>query len=179
MSACAGGSARPAQTGSSQLIAPNGSTRMRGERGEAARPVLAPWQVSLATGVMRRNIGSAVSIAEISGLCRLSISYFVRAFTNTVGIAPYAWFVRQRIFQAEHLLANTALPLAQVALECGFSDQAHFTKAFAKLTGLTPARWRQQRLSARLVGMAEGAERLCSQPSLFPSRCRSAARRSA
>ena len=46
------------------------------------------------------------------------------------------------------LKANTALPLAQVALECGFSDQAHFTKAFAKASGLTPAKWRRCQICA-------------------------------
>lgn len=93
---------------------------------------------------MRQSIGGAISVAHIASLCRLSLSHFVRAFTNTVGIAPYAWFVQQRISQAKHLLRSTALPLAQIALECGFSDQAHFTKGFAKSTGLTPARWRRQ-----------------------------------
>ncbi|MGB3931850.1 MAG: AraC family transcriptional regulator [Sphingobium sp.] len=117
---------------------------MRGEVVISGRPILAPWQVQLATQVMRRSIGGAISVAHIASLCRLSLSHFVRAFTNTVGIAPYAWFVQQRISQAKHLLCSTALPLAQIALECGFSDQAHFTKGFAKSTGLTPARWRRQ-----------------------------------
>ncbi|WP_310302513.1 AraC family transcriptional regulator [Sphingomonas sp. BE270] len=93
---------------------------------------------------MRRKISSAISISEVASLCRLSLCYFVRAFTNTVGIAPYAWFVQQRIVRAKRLLADTTLPLAQVALECGFSDQAHFTKAFSKAAGITPAKWRRQ-----------------------------------
>ena len=96
---------------------------------------------------MRQNIAAAISIADIASLCRLSLSYFVRAFTNTVGIAPYAWFVQQRVSQARELLMGTSLPLAQIALECGFSDQAHFTKAFAKATGLTPAKWRRQMIT--------------------------------
>lgn len=106
--------------------------------------MLARWQVNLAMHTMRCNLGSSISISEIASLCRLSLCYFVRAFTNTVGIAPYAWFVQQRIVHAKRLLAETALPLAQVALECGFSDQAHFTKAFAKASGTTPAKWRRE-----------------------------------
>lgn len=106
--------------------------------------MLAPWQVSLSMRTMRGNLGSAISISEVASLCRLSLCYFVRAFTNTVGIAPYAWFVQQRIVRAKRLLSDTALPLVQVALECGFSDQAHFTKAFAKASGITPAKWRRQ-----------------------------------
>ncbi|WP_240334231.1 helix-turn-helix domain-containing protein [Sphingobium estronivorans] len=117
-----------------------------GRRAGAAssQPMLAPWQVSLAMRTMGRDLAGPISISEVASLCRLSLCYFVRAFTNTVGVAPYAWFVQQRIMCAQRLLADTALPLVQVALECGFSDQAHFTKAFSKAAGMTPARWRRQ-----------------------------------
>ncbi|MFC0146584.1 helix-turn-helix domain-containing protein [Sphingobium scionense] len=108
------------------------------------RPVLAPWQVSLAMRTMCGSLGGAISISDVATRCRLSLCYFVRAFTNTVGISPYAWFANQRILCAKRLLASSALPLAQVALECGFSDQAHFTNAFAKAAGMTPARWRRK-----------------------------------
>jgi AraC-like DNA-binding protein len=54
-----------------------------------------------------------------------------------------AWFLGRRIAKAQYLLVNSGLPLAQIALECGFSDQAHFTNAFGKATGTTPARWRK------------------------------------
>lgn len=111
---------------------------------QVPRPKLAAWQVRLATRTMHRNIANTVSISDIAGMCRLSLSYFVRAFTNTVGMAPYAWFVQLRICRSMTLLSETAEPLAHVALECGFSDQAHFTKAFAKATGCTPAKWRRQ-----------------------------------
>jgi len=110
----------------------------------SSRPMLAPWQVSLAMRTMRGKLGSAISISEVASLCRLSVCYFVRAFTNTVGVAPYAWFVQQRIVRAKRLLSDSDLSLVQVALECGFSDQAHFTKAFGKASGITPARWRRQ-----------------------------------
>ncbi|WP_279606546.1 helix-turn-helix domain-containing protein [Sphingobium yanoikuyae] len=116
------------------------------ERADArpdAKPILAPWQVSLATGIMQRDFSRAVSVPDLACQCRLSLSYFIRAFSNTVGIAPYAWFVQKRVQHAEALLTGTQLPIAQIALECGFTDQPHFTKAFAKAKGTTPARWRR------------------------------------
>ncbi|QJU58414.1 helix-turn-helix transcriptional regulator [Sphingomonas sp. AP4-R1] len=118
--------------------------------------MLAPWQVNLAMRTMRRDLCNPVSITEVAGLCRLSLCHFVRAFANTVGLAPYAWFVQQRILRAKSLLAENALPLVQIALECGFSDQAHFTKAFAKANGITPAKWRRQLAESRpVVGLQD------------------------
>lgn len=124
----------------------------RGERRKSvharpdARPTLAPWQVRLATQIMQRDFSSSISILDVACQCRLSLSHFIRAFSNTVGIAPYAWFVQKRVQHAQVLLTETQLPIVQIALECGFTDQAHFTKAFAKANGTTPARWRREPL---------------------------------
>src|SRR3546814_9481703 len=80
--------------------------------------------------IMQRDFSSSISILDVACQCRLSLSHFIRAFSNTVGIAPYAWFVQRRVQHAEALLTGTQLPIVQIALECGFTDQAHFTKAF-------------------------------------------------
>jgi transcriptional regulator GlxA family with amidase domain len=40
------------------------------------------------------------------------------------------------------MMLAESLPLAQVAVACGYADQSHFTRTFANLIGLTPARWR-------------------------------------
>ncbi len=107
------------------------------------QPLLAPWQVGCAKSFMLGNLSEPLQIAELARMCRLSPAYFVRAFANTVGVAPYAWFLGRRVARAQFLLANSELPLAQIALDCGFSDQAHFTNAFGKAVGTTPARWRK------------------------------------
>lgn len=93
---------------------------------------------------MLGRLSEPLHVPELARMCRLSPTYFVRAFANTVGMAPYAWFMDRRVAQAQILLADSELPLAQIALDCGFSDQAHFTKAFGKTTGTTPARWRKE-----------------------------------
>lgn len=93
---------------------------------------------------MLGHLSEPLRVSELARMCRLSPTYFVRAFANTVGMAPYAWFMDQRVAQAQVLLADSELPLAQIALDCGFTDQAHFTKAFGKATGTTPARWRKE-----------------------------------
>lgn len=64
---------------------------------------------------------------------------FRRRFHGTVGEG-----IRDlRIARACQLLAGSSLPLAQIALEVGFSDQASFTTAFHRRTGLRPSEFRR------------------------------------
>lgn len=104
---------------------------------------LAPWQVRLAVEALGAEVSRTVAIPLIAARCGLSFSYFVRAFRNTVGVAPYDWFLDRKVERAKRLLASSELPLAQVALECGFVDQSHFSKTFVRRAGQTPLRWRR------------------------------------
>jgi AraC family transcriptional regulator len=121
-------------------------------------PRLAPWQVKQATKIMEERLGDAVLISELAGACRLSISHFVRAFTNTVGVAPYSWFLDQRILRAMDLLVQTHASLAEIALDCGFSDQSHFTNTFVRRAGTTPLQWRREAEKSRSLSMAESGK---------------------
>src|SRR3546814_20675009 len=88
-----------------------------------ARPTLAPWQVRLATQIMQRDFSSSISILAVACQCRLSLSHFIRAFSNTVGIAPYAWFVQRRVHHADALLHGPQLQTDQLALPHVFTPQ--------------------------------------------------------
>ncbi|WP_052025416.1 helix-turn-helix transcriptional regulator [Novosphingobium sp. AP12] len=99
---------------------------------------------------MLGRISHRLSIGEVASALGLSNSYFVRAFSNTVGVAPYCWLLEQRINEARQLLSHTTIPIAQIALECGFTDQSHFTNAFNRRVGTTPSKWRKEEASIRL-----------------------------
>ncbi|HBM56940.1 MAG TPA: AraC family transcriptional regulator, partial [Acidimicrobiaceae bacterium] len=47
-----------------------------------------------------------------------------------------------RVDRAAGLLVDTDRPIAEIAAECGFSDQANLTRQFGRLIGETPARFR-------------------------------------
>jgi AraC family transcriptional regulator len=117
-----------------------GGMRIRSRR---TRGALAPWQLRRAKEIMTMHLGGHVSIAEVSNECNLSEWHFARAFKCSTGVSPHRWQVNKRIEKAADLLRHSALPLTQIALICGFSDQSHFTRVFAKTKGATPGRWRR------------------------------------
>ena len=61
------------------------------------------------------------------------------------GLSPAVWLTGERMLQAERMLTQTNLSLAQVARRCGYADARHFSAAFSRERGLPPGRWREQR----------------------------------
>lgn len=103
---------------------------------------LCPWQLRRACDMMTSDLSGKISVAELAEACCLSVSYFVRAFRNTMGMPPHKWMMEQRLKLAKKLLKERTLSLPEIALACGFSDQSHFTKAFSAREGTAPGRWR-------------------------------------
>ena len=66
-----------------------------------------------------------------------------RSFRKAFGCSPGEMLRRRRVDRAEELLRRRDLPLAEIALACGFADQAQLTKAFRRITGSTPGRYRR------------------------------------
>jgi AraC-like DNA-binding protein len=114
-----------------------------GEPGaEASHRGLTSWQERRAKRFLAMNAGDHVSIAGAAKACRLSRSYFIRAFKITTGETPHRWLCKCRVEMAKELLLGP-MPIAEIALECGFSDQSHLTRVFAKTTGVPPGVWRR------------------------------------
>jgi AraC-like DNA-binding protein len=90
---------------------------------------------------MMARLDELVSLNELAAMVHLSRSYFCRAFKVTVGVTPYQWQLNARIRYAKWLILRGEIPLAQIALESGFSDQAHFTRVFRKFEGVCPGKW--------------------------------------
>ena len=92
-----------------------------------SRPVrggLAPWQVRRAKEILCANLDGSVPLKEVARECRLSVSHFSRAFRRTMGVAPHKWLLTRRIEVAKERLRDHQLSLLDVALACGFADQA-------------------------------------------------------
>jgi AraC family transcriptional regulator len=100
---------------------------------------------------IERNLHRDLALAELAGLANLSTTHFARAFRTSLGEPPYRYFRRRRIERAKILLADSDQGIAQVALECGYAAQSHFSSAFKLLTMKTPAAWRRAEREGRLA----------------------------
>jgi AraC-like DNA-binding protein len=72
----------------------------------------------------------------------LSKVLLLRAFRNRFGLPPHVYQLQQRVLQAKRLLKSFSP--SYVALECGFSDQSHFTRVSRAHAGTTPRRYAEQ-----------------------------------
>src|SRR5262249_9541381 len=112
---------------------------------EHVRGGLAPWQLRRAYEFIDDNLNADPSIAEVAQQCRLSSSYFSRAFRRTSGFSPHRWLTKRRIDRAKELLCEPDLRLAEIAQGCGFVDQSHFARVFSRSEGCSPGQWRRMR----------------------------------
>jgi AraC-like DNA-binding protein len=113
-----------------------------------ARGGLAPWQRRCVTNMIRSDLRGDASMSKLAETCGLSVSHFARCFRTTFGIPVHRYVVQERIEAAKRMLLYPGNSLTQIALETGFSDQAAFGRTFGSLVGLTPAKWRKERLYA-------------------------------
>jgi AraC family transcriptional regulator len=104
---------------------------------------LAPWQARRGTEMIRASLGGSIHLSDMARECGLSVSHFTRAFRTTFAMSPHRWLLERRIDRAKALLASSDLPIADIALRSGFSDQAAFTRAFGRIVGDSPGRWRR------------------------------------
>ncbi len=117
-------------------------------------------RTSRALLVMEQNLCCPVSIAKIAACLSTSTRQLERLFQKVVGCSPQATYVQLRLKHASWML-NSGLSIASIAAETGFSDGAHFGKAFKAVYGVSPSEARRrltQEQGERAVAPAAGAE---------------------
>ncbi len=107
------------------------------------------------TSFIEDNLDRTISLGELAAVVNVSRFHFSRLFKRSTGSTAINFVEQRRICRAQALIADTDLPLAEVALMTGFSDQSHFTRRFHRHVGCTPAvfaREQGRRRSARRPG---------------------------
>jgi transcriptional regulator GlxA family with amidase domain len=111
----------------------------------ACRGGLSGWQARRLALHIDTHLSERLLCKDLAHLVNLSIAHFIRAFKATFGCSPHVYLMRRRMERAQGLMLTTDAPLGQIALDCGFADQAHLSRLFKQMLGDSPAAWRRAR----------------------------------
>lgn len=109
----------------------------RGSRSEAAPNIAAALEYC------ERHYADALTVPQLAARIFLSPGHFSELFSREVGMPPAAYLRRLRLEKARTLLRETDLPAGQIALDTGFGDAAHFSRAFRAVYGVSPLGYRR------------------------------------
>ncbi len=85
-----------------------------------------------------------MSLDDLAGSVRVSRFALAHAFRDELGISPHRYAMALQVDRAKRLLRR-GHPAASVAADTGFCDQAHLTRVFREIVGITPARYQRSR----------------------------------
>jgi AraC-like DNA-binding protein len=123
---------------------------MLARHGERPQPGAGPSRAATLARVkdyIRTYHARDITVADLAAVAGLSRAHLTRAFTGTYHMPPHVYLNAVRIAQAQ-VLIRRGMPLAAVALECGFADQSHLTRRFKGSVGVTPSAWHKMQRAA-------------------------------
>lgn len=99
--------------------------------------------VARAVAYIEDNPAAPLDLETLAGIACLSPFHFARVFKRCVGRSVHQQVLVCRLEAACRLLVGTQRPIAEIALDCGFSSQSHLTTALGARHGLTPGQLRR------------------------------------
>jgi AraC-like DNA-binding protein len=89
------------------------------------------------------NFASSISVESLASACNISVSALERRFRKHLDKTPHQYINEVRLDHARQMLLETDKPIGTIALETGFADHSHFTRAFTRAFGVAPSRARR------------------------------------
>lgn len=121
----------------------------RAEGGRPQRPGLLPGardpRLSAALTLMSQHLEEPLSLAAVARAQGVGARRLEQLFRDGLGQGPGAAYLELRLQAARRMMADTAHPLQEIALRCGFADPSGFSRAFKRRFGLAPRAVRQGR----------------------------------
>jgi len=108
-----------------------------------------PLWLSRARSVLESNLDQNLGGRDAARAANLSYEAFRRAWTRTVGVSPNRYRDQKRLEAAQILLAQNALTQSQIARSLGWRDEAHLSRRFRELTGMSVRQWKAGRESQK------------------------------
>lgn len=92
------------------------------------------------------SLDENLSLENMADRLGMSPFHFLRCFRASFGVTPHQFVMKMRLLRAANFLRNDhERSISDVAFATGFASQAHFTAAFKRHFGKTPAAWRAER----------------------------------
>ncbi|WP_460527022.1 helix-turn-helix transcriptional regulator [Flindersiella endophytica] len=98
------------------------------------------------------HFAGPLTLAELAMVAGVSPTHLCHLFSDAVGLSPLQYLQRFRMRRARALLETTDLVVADIGRRVGFADPAYFSRAFRRLEGMTPSRYRELRTQDRPGG---------------------------
>jgi AraC family transcriptional regulator len=97
------------------------------------------------------DFAERISVTDLARIASLSVDYFARAFREATGSTPHQYLLRVRLRRARAMMTQDTqrMSMAEIALTCGFADQAHFCRHFRRFFGRTPSAFLHESRSVR------------------------------
>lgn len=92
---------------------------------------------------LRANPGAHWSNEAMAQVANMSMSQLHQRFRQLFEMSPQAWLTGLRLQEAQRWLRGTSLPISEIALRAGFSDQASLTRTMQRVSATTPAVYRK------------------------------------
>ena len=119
---------------------------------DAAPNVRATWappeEIRTVAQVLRDRCAERLAWIDLARSVDASAAHLARRFRAHFGVPPHLYQTQYRIARAKRLIQR-CIPLATIAIECGFSDQSHFTHQFTSYVGQTPGAFAGEQNSTR------------------------------
>jgi AraC family transcriptional regulator, transcriptional activator FtrA len=98
------------------------------------------------------NLDAPLGVASLARRAGMSSRTFARRFTDSVGVTPHQWVLRQRVQYAQRLLETSDLPIDQVANRSGLGSATNMRNQFRQLLGTSPASYRRTFFTESALG---------------------------
>ena len=105
----------------------------------AGKGRLSPAQFRRLTEYIDSRLHEPLNLETLAEVVGVGMWTFTRHFRESFGRTPHAYIIERRIDRARRLLAQSRMPIKEVASACGFADQAHMTRVFRAHLRTTPA----------------------------------------
>ena len=92
---------------------------------------------------MKEHISARRTVQELASRFHMSTSHYTARFKKRTGMSPMDYFIRMKVQYACQLLSQSDLRIKEVAAKIGYDDPFHFSKIFKKVTGKSPAQYKE------------------------------------